>query len=628
MNLLGRIKSLTIGFVCVLATGLGAQPFEDTMAQRVLACTACHGDQGRAGPDGYYPRLAGKPAAYLYNQLINIREGRRHYAPMATLLDTLDDGYLQAIANHFSEINLPYPTPRPAKVSPDVLARGKAIAINGDVARKLPACIQCHGQKLTGTLPATPGLLGLPSDYLNAQLGGWKTGQRKANAPDCMAHIASLLSDQEISAVSSWLSSQPVPENHAPAPMTGESNIGKLQCGNTTPNSKDSLDQSTGAYLARIGNCASCHTARGGTPFAGGRGIQTPFGTVYSTNLTPDKVRGIGAWTAEDFWQALHHGKSRDGRLLNPAFPYTSYTHVAREDSDAIWAYLRTLPPSPTENRPHALRWPFGSQFALWTWRQLYFTPSQQPNSSRQGHDALTQRGAYLVEGLGHCIECHAQRNALGAITSTGKGGTVSGSLWYAPSLYSAEESMINRWTVPDIAMFLKTGRNDHARAMGPMAEVVAVGTQHLTEQDAYAIASYLKSRSAPPSPVPVIPQESVQVKNTAWETSRGVKLYETHCAQCHGKSGLGRANAYPALAGNPAVSRTPTNNLILKVLHGGFGPSTAGNPKPFGMPPFLLSLSDAEIAAILTYIRNAWGNSGAAVSEFDINRVRASSNP
>ena len=187
------------------------------MAQRTLACTRCHGKEGRAGPDGYYPRIAGKPAGYIYNQLLNFREGRRHYGLMTQLLDPLSDAYLLEIARHFSKLDLPYPPPTPAGQSPLELKRGKQLALKGDVKLKLPACAQCHGRALTGTLPSVPGLLGLPRDYLNAQLGAWRTGQRRAHAPDCMAEVAQQLSPQDLAAVTGWLASQPLPRNPKPA---------------------------------------------------------------------------------------------------------------------------------------------------------------------------------------------------------------------------------------------------------------------------------------------------------------------------------------------------------------------------------------------------------------------------
>ena len=195
----------------VLATSAHSAPFEDSMAQRTLACTGCHGPQGRSGPDGYYPRLAGKPAGYLYNQLLNIQQGRRHYALMQNLLAPLDARYLREIAQYFSDLDIPYPPPVAQSRDSALLARGAQLARQGDAALNIPPCMQCHGRALTGVAPSVPGLLGLPRDYLNAQLGSWQTGLRQAQAPDCMADIAKRLGDADVHALSTWLSSQTVP---------------------------------------------------------------------------------------------------------------------------------------------------------------------------------------------------------------------------------------------------------------------------------------------------------------------------------------------------------------------------------------------------------------------------------
>lgn len=203
--------------IWLFAGTAGAAPFENTIAQRTMACTACHGAQGRAGPDGYYPRLAGKPAGYLYNQLLNFRDGRRHYALMTQLVDPLSDDYLMEIARYFSALDLPYPLPATPAAATDVLQRGKTLVMQGDPARRLPACVSCHGQAMTGVIPHVPGLLGLPRDYLNAQLGAWRTGQRRAHAPDCMADIVSQMSDWDIHAATSWLAAQPLPASSKPA---------------------------------------------------------------------------------------------------------------------------------------------------------------------------------------------------------------------------------------------------------------------------------------------------------------------------------------------------------------------------------------------------------------------------
>lgn len=203
---------------CLIPAAMAAPPaFEDTLAQRVLACTACHGAQGRAAPDGYYPRIAGKPAGYLYNQLVNFHDGRRSYRLMTQMVAPLSDSYLREIAEHFAALDLPYPAPSPITATVQELRRGEQLVLRGDAARQLPACVQCHGAALTGVQPGTPGLLGLPRDYLNSQIGAWRSGQRRAHAPDCMATIARRLSDSDVSAVSGWLASQRLPANPKPA---------------------------------------------------------------------------------------------------------------------------------------------------------------------------------------------------------------------------------------------------------------------------------------------------------------------------------------------------------------------------------------------------------------------------
>lgn len=225
-----------LGCGLLIVTVSAAAPFEDTIAQRTLACTACHGAQGRAAPDGYYPRLAGKPAGYLYNQLINFREGRRHYALMTQLVDPLTDAYLMEIAQYFSSLELPYPPPTASAATPDQLGRGKQIALVGDTARQAPACVECHGQAMTGVSPNVPGLLGLPRDYLNAQLGAWKSGQRQAHAPDCMKEIVARLSIEDINDVGSWLAAQPLPANTKPATrsLASASGAAAIECGSAS----------------------------------------------------------------------------------------------------------------------------------------------------------------------------------------------------------------------------------------------------------------------------------------------------------------------------------------------------------------------------------------------------------
>lgn len=214
-----RLRRLPCLLAALCAMALAALPAwaDAGMARRVLACTLCHGQEGRATPDGYFPRIAGKPAGYLSNQLLNFREGRRSYPPMAHLVEHLTDGYLREMAAHFAALDLPYPPPPLPQAPPAVLEQGRILVQRGDPARRIPACVQCHGAALTGVQPAIPGLLGLPRDYLNSQLGAWTSGQRRAQAPDCMADIARRLAPQDVAAVSAWLTAQPVPGHGQPA---------------------------------------------------------------------------------------------------------------------------------------------------------------------------------------------------------------------------------------------------------------------------------------------------------------------------------------------------------------------------------------------------------------------------
>lgn len=387
-----------------------------------------------------------------------------------------------------------------------------------------------------------------------------------------------------------------------------------------TPAAPTAQQVQRGAYLARVGNCESCHTARGGAAYAGGRAIPTPFGVVYAGNLTPDVKTGLGSWNAGYFWRALHHGRSKDGRLLVPAFPYPQFTHVTREDSDLLFAYLRTLPAVEQAITSHALRWPYNTQAALALWRAVFFKPAQALSPTAATTPAtVLQRGRYLVDGLGHCAACHSPRNTLGA-TRSGEdlaGGLIPAQRWYAPSLTSADEAGVADWPLADVVDLLQRGSSPRASVLGPMADVVYGSTQHLSDSDVAAVATYLKA----------LPQHPVL--KTSAETAppevqqRGAKIYEQHCAACHGDQGQGAVGAYPALAGNRAVLLASPVNLVQVVLHGGFAPATQGNPRPYGMPPFAHTLSEREVADVLTFLRQAWGHQAPAVSQLDVLQAR-----
>ncbi|RJG08317.1 cytochrome c [Massilia cavernae] len=373
-----------------------------------------------------------------------------------------------------------------------------------------------------------------------------------------------------------------------------------------------------GAYLAKAGDCMACHTARGGQAYAGGRAIDTPFGKLTAPNITPDQANGIGAWSADDFWGALHNGKSRDGRMLYPAFPYPNYTRVSRADSDALYAFLRTVPASARANDAHALRFPYNQQLSLAAWRLLYFKPAAFVETPARG--AEWNRGAYLVEGLGHCAACHSSRNTLGAPSDGLAGGLIPVIGWYAPSLTSDAEAGLGSWEVPHIVQLLRTGISPRATVMGPMAEVVQESLQHLAVADVTAMAVYLKSL-----PDTAARREKfVPGPETEQVIAAGKKLYEAHCVDCHGGDGKGLPPAYPPLAGNRAITMDSSVNAIRSVMNGGFPPGTTGNPKPYGMPPFSHVLDDAEAAALLTYLRSSWGNRAAPVTPGEVNKYRA----
>ena len=372
-----------------------------------------------------------------------------------------------------------------------------------------------------------------------------------------------------------------------------------------------------GAYLALAGNCAGCHTQRGSAPYAGGRAIPTPFGSVFAPNLTPDAT-GLGGWTGDHFWAALHNGRGKDGQLLTPAFPYTNYALVSRDDADALFAYLQSLPPVTAVRRPHELRFPYNTQIALAAWRALYFRPATFTPKPEQS--AAWNRGAYLTQGLGHCNACHAARNALGATGGLDdfSGGMLAALGWYAPSLHVAAEGSVAAWTPSAVAQWLKTGSSAKGTALGPMTEVILGSTQHLSDTDLAAMTNYLQSL---PQHAPAAKQVDDRPELKLREL--GEKLYADHCVACHGEKGEGAVGAYPPLAGNRLVTMSNPANLLAIIQRGGFAPATAGNPRPYGMPPFTGLLDDTQQAALASFLRHAWGNDAADVRPVDVLKLK-----
>ncbi len=377
-----------------------------------------------------------------------------------------------------------------------------------------------------------------------------------------------------------------------------------------------------GEYLARIGNCVSCHTARGGTPYAGGRAFTSKYGRLYSTNLTPDPETGLGAWSVEEFRHAMRHGTSRTG-LLYPAFPFANFNRLDDRDIDALFAWLRQLAPVAAAAPPNTLEFPASSRSALLIWRMLFHRPQAFEHDTAQS-DAWN-RGRYLVEGLGHCAMCHGERGSMASLRAGRElaGGRIIGRNWSAPAL---DRKSLERYSIDELADYLRHGVSPHGSAYGAMAEVIAASLRHLTREDANAIATFLKSVA--PAPVPASGTTRALADANAARRHAGAdsaKLYTEHCADCHQADGRGRGLDYPPLAGNPLVVAGDAVNPIRIVLSGGIAPTTAGNPQPYSMPPFAQTLDDAEIAAILNHVRSSWGNDGSAVSRDEVAALRGS---
>lgn len=377
-----------------------------------------------------------------------------------------------------------------------------------------------------------------------------------------------------------------------------------------------------GRYLARAGDCVACHTTPGGQTYAGGLAMDTPFGTIYTPNITPDRKHGIGSWTEEDFWRAMHNGISPGNKLLYPVFPFVSFSRVSRPDVDAIFAYLQSLPPVAQPNRPNKMTFPFNQRAMLVFWRALFFRPGEF--KPVPGKSAEWNRGAYLVEGLGHCSMCHTSFNALGATIQDADfaGGLIPIQNWYAPALNASKEQGLGNWSEDDIVQFLKTGTSPRGAVYGPMADVVFHSLQYLDAADLKSIAMFLRAQPVLASPTDQ-PKFDVTEVYASGLFKRGRQIYNNDCAECHQKNGEGVGSTYPPLAGNPSIVAQPGINAIRMVLLGGFQPGTAANPRPYSMPSFSQTLNDEDVAAVVTYIRQAWGNKASAVSPVDVTPLR-----
>ena len=380
------------------------------------------------------------------------------------------------------------------------------------------------------------------------------------------------------------------------------------------PDSTPNADQvRRGQYLTSVGDCVSCHTRPDGQPFAGGLGLSTPFGVIYSPNLTSDKDTGVGGWTSDQFYRAMHTGVDDQGHRLYPAFPYSWFTRVSRADSDAILAYLKTTPAVSYTPPANKLPFPLNIRFMIAGWNLLFFRPAEfRPDASQS---AQWNRGAYLVNGLGHCGGCHTPKNLFGA-DERGRflrGGELDN--WVAPDLTSNARTGLGSWSAEDIAEYLKAGRNAHAGAAGSMAEVVSYSTSLMTDADRQAIAAYLKTQAASP-PVTVTDPDTGAMQ-------RGAAIYSDACASCHLEGGVGQPTVFPPLKGDAMAQQANPDGLIHIILAGGRTAPSPSRVSPLSMPSFAWKLDDQETADVATYVRNSWGSRAPAVAAGQVAAMR-----
>jgi mono/diheme cytochrome c family protein len=405
------------------------------------------------------------------------------------------------------------------------------------------------------------------------------------------------------------VSQMPVPPEQPIAATTPTELLAK-RIDDATP---DADQVRRGQYLVAAGDCMSCHLREGGEPFAGGLGLKTPFGVIYSSNITPDPQTGIGAWTSEQFYRAMHDGKGADGENLYPAFPYPWFRRASRADDDAIFAYLKTTPAvnyTPPQNQ---LPFPLSIRSMVGAWNLLFFDSHDFRSDPSQS--AEWNRGAYLVNGLGHCGGCHTPKNTFGGGKSRQAlyGGDLDN--WVAPDLTGNTRTGLGRWNIEDITEFLRTGRNAHAAAGGAMADVITYSTSLMNDDDRRAIATYLKGQTASPD-IATSPPD-------AGAMQRGAEIYSDACASCHLENGVGQPRLFPPLGHDAVLQQadpTGLEHLILAGVRVGTSPS---RPSPLTMPSFAWKLTDQEIADVSTFIRNSWGNRAAPITATAVGEVR-----
>jgi mono/diheme cytochrome c family protein len=369
-----------------------------------------------------------------------------------------------------------------------------------------------------------------------------------------------------------------------------------------------------GRYLTTVADCFACHTVPNvGKPFAGGRPIETPFGAITSSNITSDVDTGIGAWSDQQFDDAVRKGVRPDGSRLYPAMPYPAYTKMTRDDVLAIRAYMATVEPVHQPVNSNTLPFPFSIRAAMRAWDALYFTAGEFQPDSRQS--PAWNRGAYLVQGPGHCTACHTPKSFLGGDKTTDnlRGFSLQG--WFAPDITGDTRQGLGQWSEADITGYLKSGHNKFTAATGPMAEEVVNSTSQYSDSDLNAMATYLKSLSGGQDAAPAQAASSVM--------TAGQAIYRDQCSACHGLDGKGVPMLFPSLAQSSLAHASDPASAIRLVLRGGRSVATRAEPTAPGMPSFDWQLNDDQVAAVVTYIRNAWQTAAAPVSAETVGKAR-----
>jgi mono/diheme cytochrome c family protein len=394
-----------------------------------------------------------------------------------------------------------------------------------------------------------------------------------------------------------------------------------------------------GRYLAVAGDCSACHTAPGGKAFAGGLAIASPIGAIYSSNITPDKESGIGKFTLDEFDRAVRHGIDDEGVTLYPAMPYPSYALLSDEDLSALYAYfMHGVGPVSSAQHANSIPWPLSMRWPLALWRKLFAPSPDAPafNASRYS-DPIVARGAYLVQGPGHCGSCHTpravtlQEKSLDDSSGTYLSGGQRIDGWVAVNLRGNPGEALGNWSKEDIVETLRSARNSTQAVVGaPMSDVVVHSTQYLTDADLNAIAAYLKTLAPAPggSSKFVANPATAAALAKGKEANRGAEVYDDNCAACHRTDGEGSPKVLPKMAGNPTVLADDPDSLIRLVLAGSTLPGTTAAPSALGMPGFAWRLSNEEVAQLLTFVRSSWGNQASTVAAGQVGRVRASLDP